>query len=53
MSRDDAVVYIALGAAFGLVLGIVIVLMTDLPLAPEIGLVAGGVLAWLSVRERQ
>ena len=53
MSRDDAVVYIALGAVFGLVLGIVIALMTDLPLAPEVGLVAGGVLAWLSVREQQ
>ena len=53
MSRDDTVVYIALGAAFGLLLGIVIALATDLPLAPEVGLVAGGVIAWLSLRERQ
>ena len=52
MSRDDAVVYITLGAAFGLVLGIVVALATDLPLAPEVGLVVGGVFGWLASRER-
>jgi hypothetical protein len=38
---------IALGAVVGLVLGILVSLTTDVPLAPELGLLLGGGLAWL------
>jgi len=43
---------IALGAVLGLALGIVVSVTTDLPLAPEAGLVLGALLAWLSRRDR-
>ena len=43
-------VAIALGAVAGLVLGIVVALTTDVPLAPEIGLVLGAAVGWLSRR---
>ncbi len=43
---------IALGAAIGLALGILVSVATDVPLAPEAGLVLGGVAGWLSRRER-
>ena len=43
---------IALGAVLGLVLGIVVSVTTDVPLAPEAGLVLGALLAWLSRRGR-
>jgi hypothetical protein len=43
---------IAIGAAVGLVLGIVVSVITDLPLAPELGVLLGAVVAWLSRRER-
>jgi hypothetical protein len=43
---------IAVGAVVGLVLGIVVSVTTDVPLAPEAGLVLGGLLGWLSRRER-
>jgi hypothetical protein len=43
---------IALGAVLGLALGIVVSVTTDLPLAPEAGLVLGALLAWLSRRNR-
>jgi hypothetical protein len=36
----------------GLALGIVISVSTDVPLAPEIGLVLGALLGWLLRRER-
>ena len=42
---------IALGAVLGLVLGIVVSVATDLPFAPEGGLVLGGLLGWLSRRK--
>jgi hypothetical protein len=45
-------VAIAVGALIGLALGIVVSLATDLPLAPEIGLVLGALVAWLLRRER-
>jgi hypothetical protein len=40
-------VVIAVGAAIGLVVGIVVSITTELPLAPEIGLAAGALIAWL------
>jgi hypothetical protein len=42
---------IAVGAVTGLALGIVISLITDVPLAPEAGLVLGALAGWLSRRE--
>jgi hypothetical protein len=43
---------IAVGAVIGLALGIAIGLITDLPLAPEVGLVLGALGGWLSRRDR-
>jgi hypothetical protein len=43
---------IALGAVTGLGLGIVISLTTDVPLAPEVGLVLGALGGWLSRQDR-
>jgi hypothetical protein len=43
---------IAVGALSGLALGIVVSLTTDVPLAPEIGLVLGALAGWLSRRGR-
>jgi hypothetical protein len=42
---------IALGAAIGLALGIVVAVTTDVPLAPEAGLVIGGLVGWLLRRD--
>ena len=44
---------IALGAAIGLVLGILVAVTTDVPLAPEGGLVLGALAGWLSRRDRE
>jgi hypothetical protein len=41
---------IALGAVVGLALGILVSVTTDIPLAPEAGLLLGGVGGWLSRR---
>jgi len=38
---------IALGAVAGLVVGVLVSVATDLPLAPEVGLIAGGLIAWI------
>src|SRR4029079_13016068 len=43
-------VAIAAGAAIGLALGILVSVTTDLPLAPEVGAVLGGLIGWLSRR---
>ena len=43
---------IAVGAAIGLALGIVVGVTTDVPSAPEAGLVLGGLLGWFSRRTR-
>ena len=45
-------VAIAVGAVVGLVLGIVVSVSTDIPLAPEVGLLLGALGGWLSRRER-
>jgi hypothetical protein len=43
-------VAIGLGAVLGLALGIVVSLTTDVPFAPEAGVVLGALLGWLSRR---
>jgi hypothetical protein len=43
---------IAIGAVAGLAVGILVSLTTDLPLAPELGLLLGGLAAWLLRRDR-
>ena len=52
MSGISDAALIAIGAAVGLALGILVSVTTDLPLAPEIGLLLGALIAWLSRRER-
>jgi hypothetical protein len=42
---------IAVGAVTGLALGIVISLSTDIPLAPELGLLLGALAGWLARRD--
>jgi hypothetical protein len=44
---------IALGAVVGLALGILVSVTTDVPLAPELGLLLGGAVGWLSRRGEQ
>jgi hypothetical protein len=41
---------IVVGAVIGLALGIVVSVTTDVPLAPEVGLLLGGLVGWLSRR---
>ena len=43
---------IAVGAAIGLALGIVVSVTTEVPFAPEVGLVLGALVGWLSRRKR-
>jgi hypothetical protein len=43
---------IAVGAVIGFALGIVVSVATDVPLAPEFGAVLGGLIGWLSRRDR-
>jgi len=43
---------IAVGAVIGLALGIAVSVITDIPLAPELGLVLGALGAWLVRRDR-
>jgi hypothetical protein len=43
---------IAVGAVTGLALGIVVSLATDIPFAPELGLLLGALAGWLFRRER-
>ena len=38
---------IALGAVIGVALGLVVSATTDVPLAPEVGLILGGLSGWL------
>ena len=43
---------IGVGAVAGLVLGVLISVTTDVPLAPEAGLVLGALVGWLAARNR-
>jgi len=43
---------IVLGGVVGLALGTVVSVTTDLPLAPEVGVVLGALVGWLSRRDR-
>jgi hypothetical protein len=43
---------VALGAVIGLALGILVSVSTDVPLAPEAGVVLGALIGWLSRRDR-
>jgi uncharacterized membrane protein len=42
---------IAIGAVSGLAVGILVSVITDVPLAPEVGLALGALVGWLSRRE--
>jgi hypothetical protein len=44
-------VAIALGAVIGLALGVLVSVTTDVPLAPEVGLVLGALVGWLTSRD--
>jgi hypothetical protein len=45
-------VAVALGGVIGLALGILVSVTTDVPLAPEAGVVLGAIIGWLSRRDR-
>jgi hypothetical protein len=45
-------VAIALGAVSGLALGILVGVTTEIPLAPEAGVLLGAFVGWLSRRKR-
>jgi hypothetical protein len=42
--------FLAVGAVIGLALGVLVSMTTDVPLAPEAGLVIGLLVGWLSRR---
>jgi hypothetical protein len=42
--------FVLVGAVIGLALGILLSVATNVPFAPEVGLVLGGLLGWLSRR---
>jgi hypothetical protein len=44
---------IALGALLGLAVGVVVSVTTDVPFAPEAGIVLGGLVGWLAGRQRR
>jgi hypothetical protein len=50
LSRMPVGAAIAVGAVIGLALGILVSVTTDIPLAPEAGLVLGALAGWLSRR---
>jgi hypothetical protein len=48
-SRDRKPIWsVLLGAAVGVALGILVSVTTDVPFAPEIGLLLGGLAGWFS-----
>jgi hypothetical protein len=44
-------VAIGIGAVAGLALGIIVSVTTDVPLAPEVGLIVGVLAGWILARE--
>jgi ElaB/YqjD/DUF883 family membrane-anchored ribosome-binding protein len=42
--------FVVVGAVIGLALGILVSVTTDIPLAPEVGLLLGALVGWLSRR---
>ena len=44
--------FVGVGALIGVVLGILVSVTTDVPLAPEAGFVLGGLVGWLAGRNR-
>jgi hypothetical protein len=44
---------VVLGAAVGVALGILVSVTTDVPFAPEIGLLLGGLVGWFSAAGRR
>ena len=44
--------FLVVGAGIGFVLGILVSIATDIPLAPEAGLVIGALAGWLGCRMR-
>ena len=52
LARMSVGATIAIGALIGLALGIVVSVVSDVPLAPEVGLVLGALAGWLSRRGR-
>ncbi len=44
--------FLAVGAGIGLVLGILVSIATDIPFAPEAGLLIGALAGWLVRRQR-
>lgn len=52
LSRMPVGAAIVVGALVGLGLGIVVSVTTDVPLAPEVGAVLGGLVGWLLSRNR-
>jgi hypothetical protein len=53
MSRMSVATAIGVGAVIGLALGVIVSLTTDVPLAPEVGVVLGALVGWLSGRDRE
>jgi hypothetical protein len=49
-NRGRTWLFVVVGAALGLVLGVLISFSTDVPLAPEAGLLIGLLVGWLSHR---
>ena len=51
VERMNPGLMIAVGAVAGLALGILVSVTTDLPFAPEVGALLGGLAGWLRGRE--
>jgi hypothetical protein len=45
--------FVVLGAAIGVALGVLVSVTSDVPLAPEAGLLLGGLVGWFSARRRR